>query len=133
MKLVNVRSVETLADRVAVEIVAHLARRGHSRAALARALDKSPMWVSERLSGKVQLTINDVALIADALGVGVVDLLPVEDREVTVTYLDALLNSQSTAPVSPDRPISGRPPGQSGSSRPPSGPRRTSRVYPSAG
>lgn len=65
---------------VAEEIRAMLGRRRMSGRELARKLDVSPSWVSYRLTGTQEIGLNDLARIADALGVGIVDLLPREQR-----------------------------------------------------
>jgi len=76
-----------MSARVVEEICALLGRRRMPQSALARALDKSPVWVSERLTGKTRIGVDDMALIASALKVHMVDLLPAEQRErVTVGY-----------------------------------------------
>jgi transcriptional regulator with XRE-family HTH domain len=43
---------------------------------LARKIGKTEQWLSVRLRGRQPLDVNDLALIADGLGVGVHDLLP---------------------------------------------------------
>lgn len=74
-----------LAASVIIEISAMIGRRRMNQAALARALDVKPMWVSDRMTGRVRLTLDDLARIADALDVSVVDLLPRDRRTPTLT------------------------------------------------
>lgn len=76
MTLESLAPKKTAADMIAIEIRMQLAARNQSQAALARALDEGPMWVSDRLNGRVQMTVMDLARIADALGVNLVDLIP---------------------------------------------------------
>jgi len=66
----------TLSELVAEEIRALMGRRRMSQAQLARGIDKTEMWVSLRLRGKQPIDMNDLHVIAGALGVGVHDLLP---------------------------------------------------------
>jgi len=66
----------TLSELVAEEVRALMARRQMSGRTLATKLNVSPSWVSYRLSGKQPIDVNDMLLIANALGVGVHDLLP---------------------------------------------------------
>jgi hypothetical protein len=47
-----------------------------SQAWLAKRIGKSPVWLSDRMTGRVRLTVDDLALMARGLGVEVVDLLP---------------------------------------------------------
>lgn len=110
MKLMNTRSTETLSDRVAAEVLAELGRRGHSQAALARALSKPAMWVSDRLAGKVQISLNDLARIAEVMDLNPVDLLPAKDR-VTLTFIDQSIRRvvDHVRHLRNGAPIGGRP------------------------
>lgn len=65
-----------LSERVAEEIRALLARRGMSKSELARKLDVSHTWVTNRLSGSQPIDLNDLERIAGILGVSVQALLP---------------------------------------------------------
>lgn len=67
---------ETLSDRVAEEIRAMLARRRMSGRELARKLDVSSPWVSNRLTGHQEIGLAELERIAAALGVEVAALLP---------------------------------------------------------
>jgi transcriptional regulator with XRE-family HTH domain len=61
---------------VAEEVSAYLGRRRMSGAKLARAIDRSEMYVSRRLRGETAFDLDDLERIADVLGVTVTDLLP---------------------------------------------------------
>ena len=74
--VVTGQATRSLSDVVSEEIRAQLGRRRMSQAGLARTLHVSPSWVSLRLSGKQPIDLNDLADIADGLGVAVADLLP---------------------------------------------------------
>jgi transcriptional regulator with XRE-family HTH domain len=55
---------------VASEIRSQMARKKISQTKLALRLDgRSQPWISRRLNGEVEITIDDVVSIADALGV----------------------------------------------------------------
>jgi transcriptional regulator with XRE-family HTH domain len=66
----------TLSEMVAEEIRALMARRKVSGRELAGQLGVSPSWISYRLSGKQPIDVNDLLRIANALSVGVHELLP---------------------------------------------------------
>jgi len=90
MALQNLAKADTLADRVATEILKALAARRQSQAALARAMEVPAMWVSDRLSGKTQLTVNDLERVAAALGVEPSECLPPSTRASSPTLVDPL-------------------------------------------
>jgi len=71
---------QTLADTVAGEIRATMARQRVSAAVIAKALGKSPMYVSRRLSGDVPFDLADLERVVSVLGVQVADLLPARGR-----------------------------------------------------
>jgi len=79
------RSSMEMTGLIAEEIRALLGRRRMSGRELARKLDVSPSWVSYRLTGTQEIGVNDLALIAQALNVGIVDLLPRDARQPTLT------------------------------------------------
>lgn len=62
---------------VAGEIRAIAARQGVSHADLARRIDRTPMWLSRRLSPSTlqPMTVDDLQLIAAALEVDPADVL----------------------------------------------------------
>lgn len=70
------RRTATLSELVAEEIGAALGRRRWSQAQLARAIGKTQMWVSLRMRGIQPIDMNDLGLIANALEVGVHELMP---------------------------------------------------------
>jgi transcriptional regulator with XRE-family HTH domain len=59
------------AEPVLTEIKVWMARRRINQSELAAQLGVQQSWVSKRLSGKVALTVNDLGLISEALGVPV--------------------------------------------------------------
>lgn len=70
------RRTATLSELVAEEIRALMGRRRMTQAQLARGISKTEMWVSLRLRARQPIDMEDLALIAGALGVGVHELLP---------------------------------------------------------
>lgn len=83
-----------------------------SQAQLARAMGKTPMWVSLRLRGLQPIDLNDLLLFARALNVGVHQLLPSEDDaagaadpRLTAPYLGVAEQS----PIHTVRPRDNRP------------------------
>lgn len=138
MTLESLARRDTPADLVAIEIKMELAKRGQSQAALARALEEPPMWVSARLSGTVQMTVNDFARIADALGLGMRDLLPEPDERLRKRRLSEAARvgvpitiprqAVRRSPLAAAYPSGGRPPTYPVGHGPPSGPRRTART-----
>lgn len=76
---------QTLSEYVAGEIRATMARQRKSGRQLAAALGASQTWVSSRLSGATPIDLNDLARIAEALGIFAADLLPrsTEGRLIT--------------------------------------------------
>lgn len=83
-----------------------------SQAQLARTIGKTEMWVSLRLRGKQPIDLNDLSLIAGALGVGVHDLLPQASRGAGTGRRDADLNDSSRQlnPSADARPAAARQP-----------------------
>ncbi len=70
----------TLSELVAEEVRALMARRRMSGRQLATTLGVSPSWVSYRLTGVQPIDVNDMHLMAGALGVEVHDLLPSREQ-----------------------------------------------------
>jgi transcriptional regulator with XRE-family HTH domain len=60
---------------VAANIRAEVARRRISQKVLAEALGKSPQSISMRLAGTVAISLEELATIADVLGVTVASLV----------------------------------------------------------
>lgn len=86
-------SAKTLTQLVATEIKVQMARADVRQSQLARNMGKTEQWLSVRLRGRQPIDLNDLNLIAGALGVGVHELLPppeiaakaAENREVIVS------------------------------------------------
>jgi len=57
-----------------------MARREISKAKLSRDLGVSEMWVSRRMRGKTQITMDDLERLATALSVPVSSFLPTPER-----------------------------------------------------
>jgi transcriptional regulator with XRE-family HTH domain len=70
----------TLADSVAAEVRAQLARQQLTGLALANAIGKSEMYVSRRLRGHVAFDLTDIEQAAQFLGVDVLNLMPAPER-----------------------------------------------------
>jgi transcriptional regulator with XRE-family HTH domain len=107
---------KTLTQLVATEIKVQMARADVRQSQLARSIGKTEQWLSVRLRGRQAFDINDLALIAKGLGVGLYDLLPspevvgqAVDRSDTVAYL--ALSGQLSTQTS--RPRDNRPAGRS--------------------
>lgn len=65
----------TVNDAVAAELRAALGRKGLTGAALARVLDFPPIYVSRRLSAAVAITVEDLVVLCEGLGVEPLDVL----------------------------------------------------------
>jgi len=65
---------------VAAEVRAELGRQGHDYTWLARQLDVSVMWVSRRLRGLTEFTVDDLLRVAQVIGVEPSVLLPAPVR-----------------------------------------------------
>lgn len=70
----------TLADGIASEIRAEMARQRISGAAIAQKLGVSDMYLSRRLTGEVAFDVTDLERVAGALGVSVMQLIPTQVR-----------------------------------------------------
>lgn len=77
-----VRDMTTYADDiVAAEIRAELARQRVTQIELAERLGVNRQWVARRLIGAVPLSIDDIARIAEALGVRVTSFTaPIDEQ-----------------------------------------------------
>jgi DNA-binding Xre family transcriptional regulator len=75
-----------------------IGRRDLNKSELARRLDVSHTWVSNRLAGNQELTLNELERIATALDVDVAELLPTRTLNKTLP----------TPPVRPTGPRSQR-------------------------
>lgn len=59
-----------------------LARRRMSARQLARQLEVSPPWVSDRLTGQKEITLNDIEAIATELDTSIRELLGLDAMEL---------------------------------------------------
>lgn len=110
----------SLSVRTAAQIRAVMAYYGTTPTEVARRIGKSAQWMSVRMRGQQPIDLNDLDLIAGALGVGPDELLP--RGEVTRGY-------PAMGPMTDRRrPADGRPGGRPAGPRGPSGPGRTARV-----
>lgn len=66
----------TLSARVADEVRAMLGRRSVNKSELARRLGVSHTWVTNRLAGHLEIGLDELERIAQALDVEILDLLP---------------------------------------------------------
>lgn len=78
-------SAKSLTQLVATEIKVQMARADVRQSQLARQIDKTEQWLSVRLRGRQPIDINDLALIARGLGVGIHDLLPTPEVAATAS------------------------------------------------
>lgn len=62
-------------ERLAAEVLAEMARQRITRAALARDADITYITLQRRLAGKSPFTYDELAAIAEQLGVGAADLV----------------------------------------------------------
>jgi transcriptional regulator with XRE-family HTH domain len=81
-------AAKTLTQLVATEIRVQMARADVRQSQLARELGKTEQWLSVRLRGKQPIDLNDLALIARALGVSVHQLLPPADIAANAAHPD---------------------------------------------
>lgn len=72
----RLRLRRAVAEAVRVEC----ARRGISHAELARQIGKQSAYISRRMTSDTAFDLDDLALIAGALGVSPTDLLPAVER-----------------------------------------------------
>lgn len=70
----------SLAEHAAAHLRAEMARREITSQRLADQLGVSDMWVSRRMRGKTQITMEDLERLAEALGISVASFLPTPDR-----------------------------------------------------
>ncbi len=61
--------------QAAANIRAELGRQNKTRAALAREMGVTEMWLSRRVNAQTPLTVDDLTRIANALDVATTDLL----------------------------------------------------------
>lgn len=75
-----------MSGRIAEEIRARLARNNVTKSELARRLNVSHTWVTNRLIGNQEIGTTELQRIADALGVSYGDLLPRQARESSLSW-----------------------------------------------
>lgn len=68
----------TATPQIAANIRAELGRQNKTRAALAREMGVTEMWLSRRVNAQTPLTVDDLARVAAALDVTLPHLLPKE-------------------------------------------------------
>lgn len=68
----------TPTPQITANIRAELGRQNKTRAALAREMGVTEMWLSRRVNAQTPFTVDDLATIAAALDVPMADLLPTE-------------------------------------------------------
>ena len=101
---------QTLSDYAAGEIRAILARRRSTGKELAETLGVSRSWISYRLTGTTEITLNDLERIARALDVDIADLLPRPAGRRTGE--GGIMSPSSHAPLDPttaSHPVDPRP------------------------
>ncbi len=111
-----------------------MTRRRVSGRELARKLGVSPSWVSYRLTGAQPIDLDDLQLIAEALGAEPAALIPrsgvtypaTDTSPYSVVHVDKDVVRVDRA--RPDRPSGRRDHSRPGGRSAPSGPGRTSRV-----
>lgn len=79
-------SAKTLTQLVATEIRVQMARADVRQSQLAREIGKTEQWLSVRLRGRQPIDLNDLALIAQGLRVGVHELLPAPEVTARIVY-----------------------------------------------
>lgn len=102
-------TAKTLSQRVATQIKVQLVLVDMRQSDLARRIGKNEQWLSVRLRGIQPIDLDDLALIADALGVTVLDLIrrAEGDGEPNVRL-------DQPTPFGPQRRDPSRPPGTTG-------------------
>lgn len=71
-----------ISEYAATEIRVWMARRRMNQALLGEAIGHDQTWVSKRLGGRTAISLDDLAVIANALGVDPVLLLPRKDSNL---------------------------------------------------
>lgn len=101
-------SAKTFTQVVAMEIRVAMTRADVRQSDLARRIGKTEQWLSVRLRGKQPIDLNDLALIAGALGVSPLDLLPSREVAAAVSGTNPRFPQVSRL-ASPDTPIRAKP------------------------
>lgn len=76
MTLDSVFMSQRATDYVAAEVRAELGRQGRDQTWLAAQLDVSVMWISRRLRGLTEISVDDLVRIAECLNVPASQFLP---------------------------------------------------------
>lgn len=71
---------ETIRSAVAAALRAEMARQQVDQRTLASRVGKSQTWVQYRASGRVACDVEDLAQLAEALGVPLATFLPTPER-----------------------------------------------------
>lgn len=110
-------SAKTLTQLVAMEIRVAMTRADIKQSELARHIGKTEQWLSVRLRGKQAIDLNDLALIAGGLKVGIQELLPPPEDQARAVRAAGSFNAtlHTTTP-------SGHPNGRTDTRRPKTGP-----------
>jgi transcriptional regulator with XRE-family HTH domain len=110
-----------MSDLIAEEIRVALTRQRMSQRQFAAKLGVSPAWLNYRLTGVQEIGVNDLKRIADALGVGVYDLLPPPEVAAQATGTPAIAHYFDLPDRTSDqrqRPPDNRPSGGPGRAAP---------------
>jgi transcriptional regulator with XRE-family HTH domain len=94
----------TLTQLVVIEIRIQMARVGIRQGQLARRIGKNDEWLSGRMRGRVPLNLEDIALIADGLGIDVASLVPPDFPSLAVPLPGAGHRPRPTSPRPHPRP-----------------------------
>jgi transcriptional regulator with XRE-family HTH domain len=86
-------------QRVASEVRANMARQRISGSEMARRIGVSQPYLHRRISGEIPFDIDDLARVAEVLNVRIADLLPRDQREVTVSYVPPSVITASRNPM----------------------------------
>lgn len=76
MRITDTDSPQAISERVAAEVRAEIARQGLNQASMATRLGWSQPFLSRRLAGVVALSVGELVVIADNLGVPVAQFFP---------------------------------------------------------
>lgn len=99
-------SAKTFTQVVAMEIRVAMTRADVRQSELARRIGKTEQWLSVRLRGRQPIDLNDLALIAGALGVSPLDLLPSREIAAAASRNPNQDSGQVSRLTTPPRPAS---------------------------
>lgn len=124
----DARPKPRLRQQAAEEIRVILARRRMSASELARRTGLKQPYMSRRMTGETAFDLDDLEVIAAALGVTVAELLGPEGRGEGAQTTVPKLRVPDRRPAGAERPTADRPTDTRPNGRPPkSGPKNTSR------